>query len=170
MGATKALVIDVLPAPPGSIARAFVGAARKLSPFHAVVPAGMEVIRLAPPKLLGAPLEAIYWTRANAEAWIRGRRGTGRRDKTFHCELFCERIDADMPAYQIHRLKEAPRQQFRWAPHTPGVTIVKLKDYEPGDVVEAASPYALWLALRETDQALAVGDLIEDARRANSAF
>ncbi len=66
-----------------------------------------------------------------------------------------------MPAYQIHRLKEAPRQQFRWAPHTPGVTIVKLKDYEPGEVVEATSPYALWLALRETDQAIAVGDLIE---------
>lgn len=66
-----------------------------------------------------------------------------------------------MPAYQIHRLKETQRQQFRWAPHTPGVTVVKLKDYEPGSVVEAASPYALWLALRETDNALAVGDLIE---------
>jgi hypothetical protein len=66
-----------------------------------------------------------------------------------------------MPAYQIHRLKETQRQQFRWAPHTPGVTIVKMKDYEPGQVVEAASPYALWLALRESDRALAVGDLIE---------
>ena len=66
-----------------------------------------------------------------------------------------------MPSYQIHRLKEVPRQQFRWAPHTPGVTVVKLKDYEPGAAVEAASPYALWLALRETEQALAVGDLIE---------
>jgi hypothetical protein len=66
-----------------------------------------------------------------------------------------------MPDYQIHRLKEAQRQQFRWAPHTPGVTIVKLKDYEAGPVVEAASPYALWLALRETDKAIAVGDLIE---------
>ena len=66
-----------------------------------------------------------------------------------------------MPAYQIHRLKETQRQQFRWAPHTPGVTIVKLKDYEPGSVVEAASPYALWLALRESDNALAVGDLVE---------
>jgi predicted acylesterase/phospholipase RssA len=71
MGATKALVIDVLPAPPGSIARAFVGAMRMLSPFQAVVPAGMEVVRLAPPRLLGAPLEAIYWTRANAADWIR---------------------------------------------------------------------------------------------------
>jgi len=66
-----------------------------------------------------------------------------------------------MPAYQIYRLKEIPRQQFRWAPHTPGVTIVKLKDYEPGPIVEAATPYALWLALRESDQAIAVGDLIE---------
>ena len=32
---------------------------------------GIEVIRLAPPALLGPPLESIYWTRANAEAWIR---------------------------------------------------------------------------------------------------
>jgi hypothetical protein len=66
-----------------------------------------------------------------------------------------------MPTYQIHRLKELPRQQFRWAPHTPGVTVVKLKDYEPGPAIEAASPYALWLALRETEQAITVGDLIE---------
>lgn len=66
-----------------------------------------------------------------------------------------------MPDYQIHRLKETQRQQFRWAPHTPGVTIVKLKDYEAGPVVEATTPYALWLALRESDKAIAVGDLIE---------
>jgi hypothetical protein len=66
-----------------------------------------------------------------------------------------------MPAYHIHRLKETPRQQFRWAPHTAGVTVVKPKDYEPGAVVEADSPYALWLALRETEQALAVGDLVQ---------
>ncbi len=68
-----------------------------------------------------------------------------------------------MPAYQIHRLKETQRQQFRWAPHTPGVTVVKLKDYEPGDIIEAASPYALWLALRGSGNAIAVGDLIEVA-------
>jgi hypothetical protein len=66
-----------------------------------------------------------------------------------------------MPAYQIYRLKEIPRQQFRWAPHTPGVTIVKLKDYEPGPLIQAASPYALWLDLRGSDQAISVGDLIE---------
>jgi hypothetical protein len=66
-----------------------------------------------------------------------------------------------MPAYQIYRLKEIPRQQFRWAPHTPGVTVVKLKDYESGPAIQAASPYALWLDLRGSDQAIAVGDLIE---------
>ena len=66
-----------------------------------------------------------------------------------------------MPAYQIHRLKEAPRQQFRWAPHTSGVMIVKPKDYQPGAVVEAASPYAVWIALRDTEEPLQVGDVLE---------
>jgi hypothetical protein len=66
-----------------------------------------------------------------------------------------------MPTYQIYRLKEIPRQQFRWAPHTPGVTVVKLKDYEAGPAIQAASPYALWLDLRGSDRAIAVGDLIE---------
>src|SRR5580658_11337981 len=66
-----------------------------------------------------------------------------------------------MPAYKIYRLKEIPRQQFRWAPHTPGVTVVKLKDYEAGPIIQAASPYALWLDVRGSGQAIAVGDLIE---------
>lgn len=66
-----------------------------------------------------------------------------------------------MPFYQIHRLKDSHRQQFRWAPHTPGVMIVKLKDYEKGATVEGASPYAVWLELRETENALDVGDLLE---------
>jgi hypothetical protein len=66
-----------------------------------------------------------------------------------------------MPVYQIHRLKDSHRQQFRWAPHTSGITIVKPKDYEPGPTTDGASPYAVWLALRETEQALQVGDLVE---------
>jgi NTE family protein len=71
MGATKALVINVLPAPPGTIARVLVGAIRKVSPFRPEVPAGIDVVRLAPPRLLGPPLQSLYWSRANAEAWIR---------------------------------------------------------------------------------------------------
>jgi hypothetical protein len=66
-----------------------------------------------------------------------------------------------MPAYQIHRLKESQRQQFRWAPHTSGVTIAKPKDYEKGALAEAITPYAVWLALRDTDEQLQVGDLLE---------
>jgi hypothetical protein len=66
-----------------------------------------------------------------------------------------------MPAYQIHRLKDTPRQQFRWAPHTSGVMVVKPKDYQPGAVIDAASPYAAWMALRETAEPLEVGDLLE---------
>ena len=66
-----------------------------------------------------------------------------------------------MPAYQVHRLKESQRQQFRWAPHTSGVTIAKPRDYEKGRVIEAASPYAVWLALRGTGDELQLGDLLE---------
>ena len=66
-----------------------------------------------------------------------------------------------MPAYQIHRLKESQRQQFRWAPHTSGVTIAKPKDYEKGALTEAASAYAVWLALRDTAEQLQIGDLLE---------
>jgi len=39
--------------------------------------------------------------------------------------------------------------------------MVKPKDYEPGTSVEAASPYALWMELRDSEHALQVGDLLE---------
>jgi hypothetical protein len=58
-------------------------------------------------------------------------------------------------------MKEHPRQQFRWQPHTSGVTNVKPRDYEAGEPVEGNSPYGVWMALRETEQALQVGDLLE---------
>ena len=70
LGAKKAVVIDVLPEPPGLVAKTFVGAMRILSPFRAVTPGGMEVIRIAPTKLLGRPLESLYWTHRNAVDWI----------------------------------------------------------------------------------------------------
>jgi len=71
MGATKMLVIDVLPSLPSHIGRPLIQSMRMLSRFRPVVPDGIHIVRLGPAKLLGSPLESIYWTRANAEAWIR---------------------------------------------------------------------------------------------------
>ncbi|HLK19827.1 MAG TPA: patatin-like phospholipase family protein [Bryobacteraceae bacterium] len=71
LGATEALVIDVLPEPPGMVARNFVRAMKLLAPFQPVVPPNLKVMRLTPPKLLGAPLDSIYWKRENVEQWIR---------------------------------------------------------------------------------------------------
>jgi hypothetical protein len=48
-----------------------VGAVRMISPFRSHVPPGLEVIRLAPPALLGPPIDSLKWTRPNAQAWIR---------------------------------------------------------------------------------------------------
>ena len=66
-----------------------------------------------------------------------------------------------MPAYQLHRLKEAQQQQFRWAPHTSGVSIVKPKDYDSGETVDAESPYAAWEQLRRGTVPLRLGDVLE---------
>ena len=66
-----------------------------------------------------------------------------------------------MPVYHIHRLKETQRQQFRWAPHTSGVSTVKPKDYEKEGVVDAPTVYSAWEELRRTARALEVGDILE---------
>jgi hypothetical protein len=67
-----------------------------------------------------------------------------------------------MPVYRIYRMKEAPRQQFRWAPHVSGCASVKPKDFEPGGEIEAANEYDAWRLLRATEQPLALGDLLEN--------
>jgi hypothetical protein len=66
-----------------------------------------------------------------------------------------------MPRYRIHRMKESPRENFRWAPHTGGLAIVKPKDYEPDREVEASTPYALWKSLLAEGRPLRPGDLLE---------
>ena len=68
----------------------------------------------------------------------------------------------EMPSYRIHRLKDHLRQQFRFAPHTNGKASVKPKDYEPAGAVEAASPYAAFFAMKDSESPLEVGDLLED--------
>ena len=66
-----------------------------------------------------------------------------------------------MAAYRIFRMKETVRQQFRWAPHTIGVTAVKPRDYEQVNSVDAPGVYAVWMLLKDTDSALQVGDILE---------
>jgi hypothetical protein len=58
-------------------------------------------------------------------------------------------------------MKDAPRQQFRWAPHVSGIANVKLKEYEPSDQVEAQNEYAAWAVLRNSERPLGVGDILE---------
>ena len=66
-----------------------------------------------------------------------------------------------MPSYKIHRLRDHLRQYFRNAPHVSGTASVKPRDYVPGDVVEAKSPYAAFFELRNSAAPLAPGDLLE---------
>jgi hypothetical protein len=67
-----------------------------------------------------------------------------------------------MPSFHIHRLKDHLRQPFRSAPHVSGRAMVKPRDYEPDETVDAASPYAAFFALRDSARPLEVGDLLAD--------
>jgi len=67
-----------------------------------------------------------------------------------------------MPTYRIFRMKDHVRQSFRWAAHTLGMANVKPRDYvEQENTVEASSPYAAWMDVRESGQPLEVGDLLQ---------
>jgi hypothetical protein len=66
-----------------------------------------------------------------------------------------------MPLFRIHRMKDSQRQQFRWAPHVSGCASLKPKDYEQRGELEALHEYDAWRAMRETDEPLLVGDLLE---------
>jgi hypothetical protein len=66
-----------------------------------------------------------------------------------------------MAQYRIHRIKDTPREAFRWAAHTGGLAVVKPKDYEPDGVLEAATAYAAWRLLQSEARPLRPGDLLE---------
>jgi hypothetical protein len=68
-----------------------------------------------------------------------------------------------MPNYRVFRMKDSPRQQFRWAPHVSGPANARPKDFEPSGEVEALHEYDAWSILREAGMPLAVGDLLESA-------
>ena len=60
-------------------------------------------------------------------------------------------------------MKDAPRQQFRSAPHVSGAATAKPKDYEAAAEIDADNEYAAWALMRNTEQPLNVGDLLESA-------
>lgn len=67
-----------------------------------------------------------------------------------------------MPLYRIYRMKDSPRQQFRWAPHVAGAASVKAKDYEQIGDVTAQNEYDAWKSLKDSGAPLEVGDLLEN--------
>lgn len=66
-----------------------------------------------------------------------------------------------MPSFKIHRLRDSQFQHFRWAPHTSGASQARPKDYTLAATVEAASAYAAWTTLKDSGDALRVGDILE---------
>ena len=66
-----------------------------------------------------------------------------------------------MACYRIHRIKDTPAEQFRWAAHTGGPAIVKPKDYDSSEEIEAATAYAAWKMLMTDGKPLRPGDVLE---------
>jgi hypothetical protein len=66
-----------------------------------------------------------------------------------------------MARYRIHRIKETPLENFRWALQIGGLAVAKPKDYELDREIEASSPYAAWKLLRAEGHSLRVGDILE---------
>ena len=66
-----------------------------------------------------------------------------------------------MLVYRIYRMKDAPRQQFRWAPHVSGCASIRARDYEQRGWIEARNEYDAWRLLKEAGEPLSVGDLLE---------
>ncbi len=74
-----------------------------------------------------------------------------------------------MPSYRIHRIKDGPKESFRWAAHTGGLAVVKPKDYELAEERDASNPYELWQAMRSSEAPLRPGDVLETVLSAPDA-
>jgi hypothetical protein len=66
-----------------------------------------------------------------------------------------------MVSFRIYRMRPHVKQSFRWAPHVSGLATVKQRDYLPGSEFQAPDEYALWAELRNSEEALELGDLVE---------
>jgi hypothetical protein len=66
-----------------------------------------------------------------------------------------------MASFRIYRMRPHVKMNFRWAPHVAGLATVKQRDYLPDGEFQSSDEYALWAELRNTEQKLDVGDLVE---------
>lgn len=72
-------------------------------------------------------------------------------------------MECVMASFRIHRMKQAARQHFRWAPHLSGIVQLKPRDFSPDGEVEALNFYDAWAVLRGSPRALDIGDALETA-------
>jgi hypothetical protein len=75
-----------------------------------------------------------------------------------------------MASFRIYRMRPHVKQYFRWAPHVTGLATVKQRDYHAAGEFEASNEYALWAELKNSDQALEVGDLVESIAEAGAGL
>jgi NTE family protein len=83
LGATRAVVVNVLPQMPSRFLRATVGAFRAVAAPRARFP-DLEVIEIRPPGPLGSVHDALTWSEENVLRWI----AQGERDAERVCERF----------------------------------------------------------------------------------
>ena len=136
MGATRAIAVNVLPV----LLRAFCAPARE----HCGPGSARRVRRRARSKWSRSLPRARSGTLSQLgrdgtgtpfSAWIERGAEDARRvmaaaslPVAISCRAFYNK--PLMPNYRIYRMKEAPRQHFRSAPHVSGAANVKRKDYE----------------------------------------
>ena len=78
LGAERIVAINAWPAAPGLIPKIFVSVVRRLSRFRPNVPGHLDVTKIEPPGILGSGIDAIRWSRENAERWIEQGRNDAR--------------------------------------------------------------------------------------------
>ena len=81
-------------------------------------------------------LDTAVWSAAKIERWIALGERDGNQALPSIPPDFDYNVEA-MPLYRIYRMKDSPRQQFRWAPHVSGCASVKPKDYDQHGEIEA---------------------------------
>lgn len=71
--------------------------------------------------------------------------------------------------YQVHRIRDFALESFRWSPHTGGTAVIKPRDYQSAEELEAATPYAAWKLAAERNIPLRTGDVLESLHDSGSA-